>query len=1669
MSGLVIGDPGGVRDDENHMAPDAPGLDIEKTPAGMDITFQTPSTDGAVHPDDPIIPPPEGAAYDDAYNFQQPKVSFEAPPLETRRASFDPASAHQGGQQPKQFREQFDGLMTRLEDRFQNERLNLEEKHSRELEEAMGYFSLSTVEREAKQEELQTALLEDIGNMAQQLNELTGTLGTEGDGESLTIPSDPRVLEEYARKMQDLEDQFHREKEELEAKQANDMERALGTLKLSREQREAKQLQLQDQLSAEVGDMTRQLEELNQAKHAYESKMGIIKKQLSKEEPFGRTAADPKLQSMNRRLSDVERERDAAQEELRRLKLALQVTQSDGGSSLGKRSRGHPPSTGAQDRRSTGVGKPLSPQEQNNISSLRGRIEQIEKKLKEAPGVGSETMKGLRERMKRIESDLEAAEESTKEHFAMEHLRARMKKVERLLTEGERAAKDWEELEQLRDKIGNVDQDLKAVEEAKKEFEALEALRSKLESVEKELRAAERLATDRENVEQLRNRLAQVERELGVVEPSRQESTSIDKLLTRLAKAEKSLQDARESTRPSDRPSPMPVSASRGFHQKTGRDEEAEKILRRLALAESKLNAAKESAQRRNPEATTGLPSLARSAQPARTSQRTPFDERQAKIRARLQEHFDESAPSVKDANSKKQYERQQLSPRSMQDQPMQDQSNRERIDRPQRSKFEEPRTIGGSSKNRYYVQDVQLERDMVPRANAIPRTTAFEDETIPTQEPPHFDDFQDRFETDFNAPTTRPLRRRRAGEPSPERRNEEKSIDDGLGGAASRPLRRRYSGVAPETVAKPSRPEVAIGPSYSMAYSVLGEDEDRYVADLEELRYQRALLSQKLPKNRRDEEEKKSEDNSEYEPKYSFKKAIRDEEKQLLRQRMNPRLHVKKPTDGPRVPADPKEIISSPVNADSVTEKALSPPAHAVTSEPEMTLEPAESMDDTQSAKTGASAKTGVSTRTSGDPPTRPGRETTDDPPSQVPSLETELKKRLMSQTNASGRDPNPGNTRLRTTQDPPAHVDPPLRLQPLRQMPEESVFSSPAPSSPSAPSAPSTPFAGIPEKEHPSDEKSEPTSVKEPETLEQASTYSSKVPSSMRQDASVESKSEQENSKNSWKDASAISVASSVTPSVASARSPASKPPVPPPPRQSLDPSPIQQQSQEPPAAPLPPPPPARPPPPPPPHVPQPPPSPAFEEQKVSVPQRDESHQFPTPPPPGTGMSNWDDAQQFPSPPTHTPGSPDESVSASSVGSVSSSAAPPPAKRVEPLPPQQLQLVIQDPNPQMRLPPQQPIFHQTTVVDGKAAARERMAKDRLMRWVILILLCVAIILAVVIIVAIVLLRDNNDEKIIATSAPTVNPIPPAPPTVAPSMMNTMNGTSMTFAPTMDDEAFRGCPPLKNNVPLVANGMTTDENTISASYDGSTYESCGNIDQAGDNGVWYALIGEGDVVTVSTCTLFFPSFDTQIVVYTPVNQTQGCFAGMECVASNDNFCGLQSSVTFIAQDDTLYFIYVNGLSLAPAEGFNATEGEFSLTVSTSPEGSCQGASYLEIGPADLLPVIVVDQLIGGTFGVDPCNPELETRTGELWYKVVGTGQVAVASTCHGVSHFSARLAVYQGFCDDLICITSEDEDCGNGNQITWFAQAGVEYYLLVYTPMFVPDSTFGISVQEII
>ncbi|MBK7619998.1 MAG: hypothetical protein IPJ10_11840 [Flavobacteriales bacterium] len=80
--------------------------------------------------------------------------------------------------------------------------------------------------------------------------------------------------------------------------------------------------------------------------------------------------------------------------------------------------------------------------------------------------------------------------------------------------------------------------------------------------------------------------------------------------------------------------------------------------------------------------------------------------------------------------------------------------------------------------------------------------------------------------------------------------------------------------------------------------------------------------------------------------------------------------------------------------------------------------------------------------------------------------------------------------------------------------------------------------------------------------------------------------------------------------------------------------------------------------------------------------------------------------------------------------------------------------------------------------------------------------------------------------------------------------------------------------------------------------------------------GVWYTVQGWGGPISVSLCGA---TWDTKIGVFT------GPCGAMTCVLGNDDFCGVQSGLTFSSTLGTTYYIYVTG--------YTTNSGAFNLSV----------------------------------------------------------------------------------------------------------------------------------------
>jgi hypothetical protein len=127
--------------------------------------------------------------------------------------------------------------------------------------------------------------------------------------------------------------------------------------------------------------------------------------------------------------------------------------------------------------------------------------------------------------------------------------------------------------------------------------------------------------------------------------------------------------------------------------------------------------------------------------------------------------------------------------------------------------------------------------------------------------------------------------------------------------------------------------------------------------------------------------------------------------------------------------------------------------------------------------------------------------------------------------------------------------------------------------------------------------------------------------------------------------------------------------------------------------------------------------------------------------------------------------------------------------------------------------------------------------------------------------------------------------------------------------------------PPANDNcagaIALSGCNSSVAGTTVSATGSDSPLDNCGTTSNTSP-GVWYTVQGWGGGMTAGVCGS--TTADTKIAVYT------GSCGAFTCVAGNDDFCGLQSAVSWNGTLGTTYYIYVFAFGAA-------TEYSFELEV----------------------------------------------------------------------------------------------------------------------------------------
>lgn len=249
------------------------------------------------------------------------------------------------------------------------------------------------------------------------------------------------------------------------------------------------------------------------------------------------------------------------------------------------------------------------------------------------------------------------------------------------------------------------------------------------------------------------------------------------------------------------------------------------------------------------------------------------------------------------------------------------------------------------------------------------------------------------------------------------------------------------------------------------------------------------------------------------------------------------------------------------------------------------------------------------------------------------------------------------------------------------------------------------------------------------------------------------------------------------------------------------------------------------------------------------------------------------------------------------------------------------------------------------------------------------------------------------------------------------------------------------------NAFPVEATGGTYTASTLIGDPIIDNVTACGAADEQQGPGLWFRVEGTGGVIRASTCE--GTVMDTQISIF-----TGGCGDSLECVAGNDNGCGVQSSVTWSSISGIPYFILVHG----------DTAGSFSLKIEGDSKALltndiCENAEPVQITSGDIVELTV--PLLDATLDPDLPSWTCETEallTREkigLWYSFFGTDTEIQVVKDGG----QGLVSVFVGDCDSYGCAALGKEEPA------FFSNATESYLLYVHYEKEFPPSQENVAV----
>lgn len=248
---------------------------------------------------------------------------------------------------------------------------------------------------------------------------------------------------------------------------------------------------------------------------------------------------------------------------------------------------------------------------------------------------------------------------------------------------------------------------------------------------------------------------------------------------------------------------------------------------------------------------------------------------------------------------------------------------------------------------------------------------------------------------------------------------------------------------------------------------------------------------------------------------------------------------------------------------------------------------------------------------------------------------------------------------------------------------------------------------------------------------------------------------------------------------------------------------------------------------------------------------------------------------------------------------------------------------------------------------------------------------------------------------------------------------------------------------------PVKAQMCNTSSTNMGAIVPSGTWQNVTGA--SGAKRFWTFNATAGCTYDFSTCNSLFTN-DTYLRLYSGTNPLTAVLQTFN--DDNGPFClTTKASLSWVCTTSGAYSILVTNYSCANLSASTILRYRVNCPV-PPPNDNCAGA----ISIASLPYTSPVTSNNPSTNDVPTSPTGCGTHGSNLWYTVVGNGNLLTATTCNASTNFDTEIRVYTGSCATLnsmveIVCNDDDATCSSGtlkSTVSWCSELGTTYYISV-------------------